>query len=148
MEPLFSSAPDPDHPGWNRWELNDRDRFLDQLGRVLVRPEPGGKARVRMFPERRHSNMINAVHGGAVMGFVDIALFAGAEACGAKAAGNGVTLDFTAQFLSRGTLDEPLDAVVEVLRETGRLIFVRGLVEQTHGIVASFSATLRKAGQR
>ncbi|SNS49504.1 uncharacterized domain 1-containing protein [Sphingomonas laterariae] len=148
MEPVFSSTPDPDFPGWNRWELHDSDRFLDTLGRVLVRPEADGKARVRMFPERRHSNMLDAVHGGALLGFVDIALFAGAEACGAKAAGNGVTLDCNAQFLSPGSLAEPLDAVVEVLRETGRLIFVRGLVEQSHGTVAAFSATLRKAGKR
>ena len=146
--PVFTSTPDPDHPGWNRWELVDEGRFLDFLGAVHVRPEPDGKARVRMEPGRRHSNMLNALHGGTVLGFVDVALFAGAETCGAKAAGNGVTLDCNVQFLSPGTLDEPVDAVVEVLRETGRLIFIRGLVEQSHGPVASFSATVRKAGKR
>jgi hypothetical protein len=34
--------------------------------------------------------------------------------------------------------------VGEVLKETGRLIFVRGTIEQAHGLVASFMGTLRK----
>ena len=42
-----------------------------------------------------------------------------------------------------------IDAVVEVLRETGRLGFLRGLVVQaptdaSETLVASFSATIRK----
>ncbi|ARS26593.1 PaaI family thioesterase [Sphingomonas sp. KC8] len=148
MEALFTSEPDPGYPGWNRWELHDSGRFLDTLGSVHVQPDVDGKARVRMVPGRQHSNMLNNVHGGAMLGFIDIALFAGAETCGAKAAGNAVTLDCNVQFLAGAVLDEPLDAVVEVLRETGRLIFVRGLVEQASGTIAAFSATLRKAGKR
>jgi hypothetical protein len=38
--------------------------------------------------------------------------------------------------------------VVEVLRETGRLVFLRGLVVQDEDMVASFTATIRKPSQR
>jgi hypothetical protein len=37
-----------------------------------------------------------------------------------------------------------LDAVAEVLKETKRLVFLRGLVEQDDVMVAAFSATIRK----
>jgi hypothetical protein len=42
-------------------------------------------------------------------------------------------------------MEEPLDSVVEVLRETGRMVFMRGQVEQGEHLVASFSGLVRKA---
>ena len=41
--------------------------------------------------------------------------------------------------------DVPLDAEVELLRETRRLVFLRGMVLQGDNRVAAFSATIRKA---
>ena len=62
-----------------------------------------------------------------------------------------MTLDLSTQFVGGGRLDEPLDAVVEQVRETGRLIFLRGLVVQGPGdehIVLSFAGTIRKASRK
>ena len=68
----FSCDPDPEHPGWLRWRLNNPRRYNEAvLGRMLAR--------------------------------------------------------------------------VELLRETGRLLFLRGLVVQEAGTVASFSGTVRKS---
>ena len=50
---------------------------------------------------------------------------------------------------SRSAIRGALDAVVEVLRETGRLMFLRGQVvqgEDDDHIVAAFSGLIRKAG--
>ncbi|MBU0823634.1 MAG: PaaI family thioesterase, partial [Alphaproteobacteria bacterium] len=65
-------------------------------------------------------------------------------------AGHSVTLDLSTQFVGAGRVGEPLDAVVELVRETGRLIFLRGLVVQGEGdshIVLSFAGTIRKASK-
>ena len=43
---------------------------------------------------------------------------------------------------------EPLDAVTEIVRETGKLVFVRGMVEQTDHQVAAFSGIIRKFAPR
>jgi acyl-coenzyme A thioesterase PaaI-like protein len=60
-----------------------------------------------------------------------------------------VTLDCSAQFLSPGEIGHPLDAEVELMRETGRLAFFRGRVLQDETLVAAFTGTLRKmAGQK
>ena len=136
--------PDPDAPGWMLWAPAEPGRFLDQLGAIRVRPEGEGKARCRILPGREHSNLNDSVHGGAILAFIDVALFAGARACGVMRAREAVTLDCSTQFLSPGRINEPLDAVVELLRETQRLVFLRGLVEQPHGAVAAFSGTIRK----
>ena len=145
-EPLFRYEDDPDHPGWHRWQFRDETRFNAFLGPMHVRLE-GEVARVRITPERRHSNMREHVHGGALLGFMDVALFAAARGFGVLGAGGAVTLDLAAQFIGGGALGEPLEARVELLRETGRMLFLRGLVVQEgRPVIASFTATLRKMG--
>jgi acyl-coenzyme A thioesterase PaaI-like protein len=63
-------------------------------------------------------------------------------------AGTAVTLDLSVQFIGAGLVDEPLDAEVELLKETGRLLFMRGLVLQGETRVAAFSGTIRKPTKR
>ena len=143
-EPAFLFAEDPAHPGWHRWQLRDETRYNAFLGPLLVRRE-GEMARVRMFPQRIHSNLQDAMHGGTTLGFIDVALFAASRMFGLIEAGSAVTLDLSTQFISAGRMDAPLDAEVELLRETRRLIFMRGLIVQGETRVAGFSGTVRKS---
>ncbi|WP_374134705.1 PaaI family thioesterase [Sphingomonas sp.] len=151
-EPPFRYFESPDHPGWMTWELADSTRFNSLFGPFLLRVEHG-TARVRMTPRHLHSNLSGKMHGGALMSFVDMAIFAAARGFGLIEAGTAVTLDFSAQFIGRAELDEPVEARVELLRETGRLLFLRGLVVQPDGAagdapVLSFAATIRKPSAR
>ena len=139
--------------GWISWDLKDATRFnafIEPLTVRLESPTPDGRprARVRMVPERKHSNLGDNVHGAVTLALVDIALFAASHQFGSLNAGHSVTLDLSTQFVGAGRVGEPLDAVVELVRETGRLIFLRGLVVQgaddSH-IVLSFAGTIRKA---
>lgn len=146
--PPFTSKPAPDHPGWNDWALRDNTRFNGSiLGRLLVRPGEAGKAWVRMFPEHRHSNFEQNLHGGTILGFIDVALFGASHQLGFLP-GPSRTLDLSTQFIGPGTITEPLDAEVELLKETGRFIFMRGLVSQGESRIAAFSGTIRKPTKR
>jgi acyl-coenzyme A thioesterase PaaI-like protein len=101
-----------------------------------------------MHPTRKHSNLGDNVHGAVTLALIDVALFAASHQFGSLNAGFSVTLDLGTQFIGGGRIDEPMDAVVEQVRETGRLIFLRGMVVQgvnDEHIVASFSGTIRKA---
>ena len=138
----FIYQPDPDHPGWSTWALRDETRFNALLGKLLVRRD-GDLARVRMFPERRHSNLADIVHGAITLGFIDVSLFAAARVFGVLGRGPALTLDLSTQFIGAGQLDRPLDAEVELLRETGRLLFLRGIVHQDDAKVAAFAGTIR-----
>ncbi len=147
----FVSKPDPDHPGWYTWNLRDPTRFNGQiLGPMRVRrdaDEPGGgagKVRVRMDPERRHTNLADNLHGGIVLSLIDVSLFGASRMYGLIDAGTAVTLDLSVQFIGAGKSGQPLDSVVELLRETRRLLFLRGIVEQGDHMVAAFSGTIRK----
>ena len=148
--PHFIYEDDPALPGWKRWTLNDPTRFNAFLGPLWVRMEDS-HARVRMVPERQHSNLGDNVHGAVTLALVDIALFAASHQFGSLNAGHSVTLDLSTQFVGAGRVGEPLDAVVELVRETGRLIFLRGLVVQGEGdshIVLTFAGTIRKASNK
>jgi uncharacterized protein (TIGR00369 family) len=147
LHPLIRHEPDPDHPGWWTWDLPDGERYNATLGKLLVRPEGEGRARCRMFPDARQSNLGEVIHGGAILTFIDMAMFAGGYAAGADL-GPSVTLDLSARFLAAGRLGTPLDCSVELLRESKRMAVMRGLVEQDGGTVAAWSGTLRKLSRR
>ena len=147
MHPLIRHEPAPDHPGWWTWDVTGPERYNATLGRLLVRSEGPRRARCRMFPDALQSNLGDAVHGGAILTFVNMALFAGGRLAGTDIA-HAVTLDLSCQFLAPGRLGTPLDTSVELLRETRRLAFMRGLVEQGETVIASWSGTLRKAGEQ
>ena len=146
VHPLIRHEPDPDHPGWWSWDIADDTRFHATIGKLLVRADGAGRATCRMFPEERHANLGNMVHGGAILTFVDMALFAAGRLAGADVM-RAVTLDCHVNFLSPGRIGVPLDAELELLRETRRLAIMQGKVVQDGELVAAFSGTLRKAAR-
>lgn len=151
----YSFSAEDEGDGWLSWNLKDSSRFNSFIEPLSVRvepPTPDGRpcARVRMIPQRQHSNLGDNVHGAVTLALVDIALFAASHQFGSLNAGHSVTLDLSTQFVGAGRLGEPLDAVVELVRETGRLIFLRGLVvqgERDEHIVLTFAGTIRKASK-
>ena len=145
----FRCEPDPDNPGWLTWDSLDPARFNGAaMGKLIARGEGDAACRVRMVPGHAHANLPGGVHGGVILALIDIALFAtfyirrGGDAVGA------VTLELHNQFIGAGELEEPLDAVTEILKETGRLVFMRGTVEQQGRLIASYTGTMRKAGRK
>jgi len=147
VHPLIDHRPDPDHPGWWSWAVRTDNRFNQVIGTLLVRENGPGRGICRMFPDESHSNLGDMVHGGAILTFIDMALFAGGRMAGAEV-NRAVTLDLSTRFLSPGRIGVPLDAEVELLRETGRLIFLDGRVTQEDELVASFTGALRKFARK
>ncbi len=145
---VFDHRGHPDHPGWKTWRLRDDTRFNSVvLGEMIVRVE-GDKCRLRMFPERKHTNLQDMIHGAITLSLIDVSLFAAMRTLTEGDAGPAVTLELSTQFIGAGRPDEPLDAVVEVLRETGRMLFLRGDVVQDDRLVAAFSGLVRKASKK
>ncbi len=138
----------PGEPGWFTWDMIDDTRFNSQvIGPLKVRRE-GDRCRVRMQPEIKHTNLQDMIHGAATLALIDISLFSAMHVLGESDAGMAVTLELSTQFIGAGKPGMPLDSVVEILRETGRLIFLRGEVVQEDHLVAAFSGVIRKASKR
>jgi acyl-coenzyme A thioesterase PaaI-like protein len=127
----------------------DRTRYnTSVLGEMRVRKE-GQHCRLRMFPERRHTNLVDNIHGAVTLGLIDIALFAAMHINDSGEAGPSVTVELSTQFVGGGDPARPLDAVSEIVRETGRMLFLRGFATQPRDdggedIIASYSGIVRK----
>ncbi|MDQ3246922.1 MAG: PaaI family thioesterase [Pseudomonadota bacterium] len=141
------AAEDPVHPGWYSWGEFPRRSFAGTTGKLLFKPDGEGRAICRIFPSERHMNMGGSIHGGAVMSFIDMALFAGGR-CAGMAEGHYVTLDLTTHFIGRGQPGLPLDAHVELVRQTRSLVFLQGVVRQDGEVCYSFTGTLKRIRDR
>lgn len=141
---VFEHGPDPENPGWHHWNLKDETLFNGAvMGKLITRKE-GDKCRLRMFPERKHQNLQGVIHGAVTLGLIDISLFTTMHVVGSGNAGPSVTLELSTQFIGAGDPARPLDAVTEIMRETGKLVFVRGEVVQDDDRVAAYSGIIRK----
>jgi uncharacterized protein (TIGR00369 family) len=138
---------DPDNPGWYCWHDVPPDSFAGATGKLIFRPDGPGRGIVRMFPTEKHLNLGGSLHGGAVMSFIDMALFGGGR-CAGMARAHYVTLDLTTHFLARGEAGKPLDAHVELIRQTRSLAFLQGVVRQDGEACYSFTGTLKKLRDR
>lgn len=152
-EKAFNHGPDPENPGWRFWILRDESLFNGAvMGKLITRIEDedsgNAKCRLRMFPERKHENLQGIVHGAVTLSLIDISMFTTMHTIGSGDAGPSVTLELSTQFVGAGDPARPLDAVNEIVRETGKLVFVRGKVVQGDDIVASYSGIVRKMKPR
>lgn len=144
-EQYFEDGPCPDNPGWQQWNIKDKTIFNGAvMGHLITRVDDDGKARLRMFPERKHQNLQENIHGAVTLSLIDISIFATMHLVGSGNAGPSVTLELSTQFVGAGDPTQALDAVNEIVRETGKLMFIRGQVVQGDNVVASHSGIVRK----
>ena len=149
-EPRLPSgvSEDSDHPGWYSWGDFPRGSFASATGKLLFRPEGEGVGRCRMFPTEGMLNPGGSIHGGAVMSFIDMSLFAGGR-CAGMEAGHYVTLDCSVHFVGRGKAGTPLDAEVRLVKQTGGgHVFLIGTCEQDGEPTHSFTGTLKRVKPR
>ena len=140
---LYRCQGDPGSAAWVSWNIENKTRFNGQFGELLTRRD-GDRAVVRMHPHPGLANVTNNLHGGAVMTFIDIALVVGARVLGVQSAPEGVTVDLNVQFVAGADIANPVDTILQITRETGRLLFLRGTAEQAGAAVASFIGIVRK----
>lgn len=57
-------------------------------------------------------------------------------------------IDFSLSFLASGDIATPIVARLELLRETGRMAFVRGTLWQGDVAITAYSGTVRKLDKR
>jgi uncharacterized protein (TIGR00369 family) len=139
---------DSEHPGWFSWGDFPRGSFAAATGKLLFRPDGPGHARVRMSPTEAHLNLGGSIHGGAVMSFIDMALFAGGR-CAGMSEGHYVTLDLSVHFAGRGRAGIPLEAEVRLVKQTkGGIVFLIGTCAQDGEPTHSFTGTLKRVKER
>lgn len=146
MRPKLITETEGPYAGWTRWHAEDQGRFSDLIGPSWFKTLDDGRAICRSPTEARHSNMQGFLHGGFLMAFVDQVLFAVAR--GSLKDSGAVTLTCNTEFVGTGKVGEPIDGVGEIMKETGKTIFIRGELLQGDDLVCTFSGVLRKFPRR
>ena len=130
--------------GWVRYADPEPDTFLGIVGPSYARPDGGNRATVMVETRALHRNRVGLLHGGFIAAVADHAGFAALNAMGRPEQVEGKTVDLTIQFIGAGHVGPPLRTDVEIMRETGRLFFVRMTFSQDDALVAAATATFRK----
>ncbi|TZG25192.1 PaaI family thioesterase [Sphingomonas montanisoli] len=138
---------DPANSGWRYRPAPSVGRFVDVYGATRYRVEDDRHVRIRFDLDARHTNSKETVHGGYVMALVDQVLFIAPIALGVERVVGGSTVDSSTQFLAPLRPGKPVDIVVELLRETYRLYFVRGVMEQDGQACVAFTGTVKKKSE-
>ena len=140
---MSALQPAPEHPGWHEWRVPGAFN-REVIGTLLVRDEGDGFARTRIFPAAHMGNVHGMIHGAIITALADATLFAGPGVLTGQDLGASVTVELSVQFIGAGSMEHPLDGLVSILRETGRMVFCQGRIVQGDNTVAGFSGIIRK----
>ena len=129
--------------GWTKWSGTIPGRFGETLGAHYYRRNPDGGMECAIETGERHLNGLGYLHGGFLMAFIDQVMFSIARPRLSATVG-AVTLSCDTHFLGSGVGGKILLGTGEILRETGKMMFIRGLLTQDGQSVCAFTGTLRK----
>lgn len=133
-----------DRDGWRWLSGSEPGRYVDTYGAPRFRTDPDGKLRCRVDVSLAHANLYGRLNGGFMLSLIDLAVSVAPGALDAGRKGHVVTLSVTTNFIAPGEIDTIVDAVVEIVGETGRTLMLRGFLEQGDVRLASFESLLRK----
>jgi acyl-coenzyme A thioesterase PaaI-like protein len=134
--------------GWLSFGDLPPNNFAGSIGPLHYRDAGNGVVQVRMMPTPAMLNMGGSVHGGAVMTFIDMAIFAGGRILG-RAPGHYVTLDCATHFIARTMRTKASSGSSGMVGQTrGGMVFMAGHCEQSGTTTHSFTGTLKKIRDR
>jgi uncharacterized protein (TIGR00369 family) len=118
--------------GWKPMRLH---AFSQAIGQTW-RKGPRGKRLIALPSDERTANdHISIVHGGVLMTFADIAL--GLGVLDVLDGAQCVTVQLQCQFVAAAPVGSMITCEPEVVRQTSRLVFARGLIKAGDEVVSS-----------
>ena len=136
--------PDVISSEWMAMPMPEGESFDSQLAPYEFRKSGDGRAEARFETSSASQNGQNGLHGGFLAVRAEQVLYLPLYINRSVAFGRVVTIDMTLQYVAGGTVGLPLLADIELIHETGRMGFTRGVLKQEGRVLTSFTATLRK----
>ncbi len=118
--------------------------FDAQMGAFEFRKVSTSKAQARFSTNEDSRNIQYGLHGGFLAACAEQAFYLPLYTDRCVALGRVVTIDFNMQFFQGGEIGQDIIADIELMKETGRMGFTRGTLNQNGHCLCSFNATLRK----
>jgi uncharacterized protein (TIGR00369 family) len=131
---------------WAGWGRYDTDPFETLTGPFYARRGDDGALVCAFRAEKKHMNGGGFMHGGCMVTFADYAIFMIAEA-ELEGAGS-VTASLTADFVDSAREGELIECRGDVVRATGSMVFLRGIVSAETRPLLNFTAIIKKLRRR
>lgn len=136
--------------GFTRFDQLTGNAFMEMVGPLFLRidPEQGPVFGFRVEP--RHCNAIGICHGGMIATFADIYLPTQVRFDPEFDDGYTPTISLTLDFVGMGKVGQWVEGRGRLVRRTGRIIFVEGLVTADGEPILRASGIFRrgKPGER
>lgn len=116
------------------WIKMDDEGFIGLVGPIECQPCVGGRGRFRFRAGDKHRNRNRVVHGGMIMTFADRAM--GTTARQEDWARRQATVQLDVHFVAPARVGMLIEAECRIVRETGSLTFVEGIVTSGGEVVA------------
>lgn len=125
--------------GWLHWP---NDPYEAQSGPFYTRHDANGTTRCAFRVAPHHLNAGGVIHGGCLMTFADMALFAVAwpELRGRKA----VTINLSAQFVGTAPVGSLVEATGDIVQVSRRLVTTRCVIASDGQSILSATAMIRR----
>ena len=127
---------------WAGWRIWSSDPYELLSGPFYCRRTEDGRMVCAFRAEAKHMNGSGFMHGGCLLTFADYALFC--IASDALKDTGSVTASLNGEFIDGAREGELIEAVGEVVRAGGSLVFIRGLVSSAGRPLLNFSAIVKK----
>jgi uncharacterized protein (TIGR00369 family) len=123
--------------GYDAYEIHNGPMFIKKIGDDWIS---------RLYLEDKHMNGQGNLHGGMMATFADYALFAIVR--DKMMESGAVTITLNTEMMSTAQQGATLEAKGEIIHETGRMLFLRGLIYCGEQTLMSFSGVLRKVQRK
>ena len=148
---MTDNAPEGNAPeGFARFDHLAGNDFMGMIGPLYLKVDPVDGPVFGFRVERRHCNAIGICHGGMIASFADIYLPTQARFDPDHDDGYTPTISLTLDFVGMARVGEWVEGRGRLIRRTGKIIFVEGLVTAEGAPILRASGTFRrgKAGER
>lgn len=124
---------------------DDLDPAETRVGPFLRRDDSDGVV-IGLRVEPHHANEHGSLHGGVQMAMADYTV--GTNARHNMGDEGTVSISFTAEFVDAGRVGEWVEGRAEVVRRTGSMVFVRGLLTTEGRTLLSFTSVVKRLKPR
>lgn len=136
--------PQCDSSDWCEKRMPEAARFDRCFAPFQFRKLGPGRVEVDIPTPAESANAHGGIHGGYLAARIEQILYLPLYVNRSVGLGRVVIVDYSLKYLMGGELGESLQGEVELMQETGRLGFTRGLLRQGDQPLVSFTATIRK----
>ncbi len=127
---------------WLLFDVSGSDTWPEQWEPIPYRADGDGRFTFRLQPPPHSGNRLGGIHGAFLAGIAEWCM--GLPFYHRSAQAGIVTISLAFDYPAGGVITLPIEGKIELVRETGRMMFVAVSIRQGDALLLHGHGTLRK----